>query len=58
MWIFYIDTMNFTGREKLCSMPVGGGAAPAAAAVSGGGAAAAEEKKGQYNLFSPFMFIS
>lgn len=41
MFYFY-----FTGREKLCSMPVGGGAAPAAAVAGAGPAAAAEEKKG------------
>ena len=40
-----IEEVIAQGREKLCSMPVGGAAAPVAAAASGGGAAAAEEKK-------------
>ncbi|XP_065172122.1 large ribosomal subunit protein P2-like [Atheta coriaria] len=37
-----IDALIAEGREKLCSMPVGGGAA---AAPAGGAAPAAEDKK-------------
>lgn len=43
-----LTIINILGREKLCSMPVGGAVAPAAVAASGGAAPAAEEKKGQY----------